>query len=45
LLKEIVKIHNQLIPYENLTQEEKDKDLNLFLLIPLLKGLQNTSTN
>jgi Trk K+ transport system NAD-binding subunit len=45
LLKEIVKIHDQLIPYENLTQEEKDKDLNLFLLIPLLKGLQNTSTN
>jgi Trk K+ transport system NAD-binding subunit len=40
LLKDIVKIHNQLIPYENLTQEEKDKDLNLFLLIPLLKGLQ-----
>lgn len=45
LLKEIVKIHDQLIPYENLTQEEKDKDLNLFLLIPLLKGVQNTSTN
>ncbi len=45
LLKEIVKIHDQLIPYENLTQEEKDKDLNLFLLIPLLKGLQITSTN
>jgi len=45
LLKEILKIHDQLIPYESLTQAEKDKDLNLFLLIPLLKGLQNTSTN
>lgn len=36
ILKEILKIHNQLIPYDKLSEGEKEKDLNLFLLLPLL---------
>lgn len=36
ILKDILKIHDQLIPYEKLTEIEKEKDLNLFLLLPLL---------
>lgn len=36
ILKDILKIHDQLIPYEKLTETEKEKDLNLFLLLPLL---------
>ncbi len=43
ILKDILKIHNQLIPYEQLTEIEKEKDLNLFLLLPLLSqiGIKN----
>jgi Trk K+ transport system NAD-binding subunit len=39
-VKEILKIHDQLIPYEDLTEEEKYKDLNLFLLLPLIQTLK-----
>ena len=40
IAKEILKIHDQLIPYEKLTDIEKEKDLNIFLLIPLLNSLK-----
>lgn len=39
LLKEVLKIHDQLIPYERLTEGEKQKDLNIFLMLPLLNAL------
>ncbi len=38
--KEILKIHDQLIPYDKLSDIEKGKDLNIFLLIPLLSSLK-----
>ncbi|MES3019700.1 MAG: NAD-binding protein [Bacteroidota bacterium] len=43
ILKDILKIHDQLIPYEQLTEIEKEKDLNLFLLLPLLSQISNKS--
>jgi hypothetical protein len=42
ITKEILKIHDQLIPYEELTEEEKYKDLNLFLLLPLIHKLRSS---
>jgi len=38
--KDILKIHDQLIPYEKLDEENKEKDLNIFLLMPLLNSLK-----
>ncbi len=32
--KELLKIHDQLIPYEKLSDAEKEKDLNIFMLMP-----------
>ncbi len=40
VLKEMLKIHDQIIPYERLDEVEKSKDLNLFLLMPLLNNLK-----
>jgi hypothetical protein len=36
LLKEVLKIHDQLVPYEKLTDHDKEKDLNIFLMVPVL---------
>ena len=36
LLKEVLKIHDQLVPYEKLSEEDKQKDLNIFLMVPVL---------
>ena len=36
LLKEVLKIHDQLVPYEKLKDEDKEKDLNIFLMVPVL---------
>lgn len=40
LLKDQLKIHDQLIAYEKLSKEMEDKDFNMFLLIPVLQRLQ-----
>ncbi len=40
IVKERLKIHDQLIPYDKLADTEKQKDLNLFLLMPLLNSLK-----
>ena len=36
LLKEVLKIHDQLVPYEKLSEDDKQKDLNIFLMVPVL---------
>ena len=43
VLKDVLKIHNQLIPYDKLTEIEKGKDLNLFLLLPLLSRIYKSN--
>jgi hypothetical protein len=43
VLKDVLKIHDQLISYEKLTVVEKEKDLNLFLLLPLLSKIYKSS--
>jgi hypothetical protein len=43
ILKDILKIHDQIIPYEKLTEIEKEKDLNLFLLLPLLSQISTAN--
>ncbi|MEM6299928.1 MAG: hypothetical protein AAF740_14665, partial [Bacteroidota bacterium] len=40
LLKDTLKIHDQIIPYEELTQEMEDKDFNMFLLIPVMQRMR-----
>lgn len=42
ILKDVLKIHDQLIAYDKLTEGEKQKDLNLFLLMPLLFAIRRT---
>lgn len=38
MLKETLKIHDQIITYEALDKEMEDKDLNMFLLIPVMQS-------
>ena len=38
MLKETLKIHDQIITYEELDKEMEDKDLNMFLLIPVMQS-------
>ncbi len=40
IAKDVLKIHDQLIPYDKLDDENKEKDLNIFLLMPLLNSLK-----
>jgi len=40
ILKNYLKIHDQLIPYEELSKEMEDKDFNMFLLIPVLRQIE-----
>lgn len=40
LLKDTLKIHDQIIPYEELNQEMEDKDFNMFLLIPVMQRIR-----
>jgi len=43
VLKDVLKIHDQLISFEKLTEVEKEKDLNLFLLLPLLSQIYKSN--
>jgi len=40
LLKDTLKIHDQIIPYGSLSKEMEDKDFNMFLLIPVLQRIR-----
>lgn len=40
LLKDTLKIHDQLIPYEALDKEMEDKDFNMFLLVTVLQNIK-----
>lgn len=40
LLKDTLKIHDQIIPYNDLDKEMEDKDFNMFLLIPVLEQIR-----
>ncbi len=39
LLKNTLKIHDQIIPYHELSKEMEDKDFNMFLMIPVLQEI------
>ena len=43
ILKDILKIHDQIIPYNELTHGEQVKDMDMFYLIPLLNQIQSSS--
>ena len=43
VLKDVLKIHDQLIPYDKLTEIEKEKDLNLLILLPLLSRIYKSN--
>ena len=38
-LKDVLKIHDQIIPYTQLTHEEQSKDMDMFFLIPLMNQI------
>jgi len=40
LLKDTLRIHDQIIPYAQLSREMEDKDFNMFLLIPVLNDIK-----
>jgi hypothetical protein len=44
-VKDVMKIHDQLVRYEQLNEAEKEKDLNIFLLMPLLLSLEADQKN
>ncbi|OKS86817.1 NAD-binding protein [Mucilaginibacter polytrichastri] len=41
ILKDILKIHDQIIPFDKLDDLNQEKDLNFFLLLPLLNSIKN----
>ncbi|HNN30692.1 MAG TPA: hypothetical protein PKJ70_02245, partial [Chitinophagaceae bacterium] len=43
LLKEVLKIHDQLVSYEKLNEFDQEKDLNLFLMIPVLSIIKTNN--
>lgn len=45
ILKDTLKIHDQLIPYDNLDDSNKDKDLDMFYLLPLLQKIKDNIGN
>lgn len=40
LLRETIKLHDKLVPFEELDQENVSKDLDIFLMIPFLLAIQ-----
>ena len=40
LLKDVLKIHDQIIPYSDLDEEMEDKDFNMFLLMSVLQKMK-----
>lgn len=40
ILKDILKVHDQIMPYNELTHAEQSKDMDMFYLIPLLTQIQ-----
>lgn len=45
ILKDTLKIHDQLIPYNELDDSNKDKDLDMFFLLPLLQKIKDNIGN
>ena len=40
ILKDTLKVHNQLVAFNMLDDTNKEKDLDMFLLLPLLKKIK-----